>query len=78
MKTPRNEPALQTMKPPICKIAHTASGKRVEQVSRFWRKKYKQKAADKLQKKFVHKKKSKVAHKKLRVNGKFVTVEQAI
>jgi len=41
----------------------------------FWRKKYKVKLN---KSKLIHKKKSKVANQKLRINGKFVTVEQAI
>lgn len=48
---------------------------RVAKVLGFWRKKYKMK---KVEHKIIHKKKSKVANKKLRVHGKFVTVEQAI
>ena len=43
----------------------------------FWRKK--QKMVDKKGQptKVIHKRKSKVANKKLRLHGKFVTVEQA-
>jgi hypothetical protein len=47
---------------------------RVKKVIAFWRKKKREKAINK----HVHKRKAKVASKKLRIQGKFVTIEQAI
>jgi hypothetical protein len=55
------------------RTAECGYDKRVAKVLNFWRKKYK---APKLPK--MNKRKQKVANNKLRIKGKFVTVEQAI
>ena len=50
-----------------------------EKILRFWRKKHKVRVEQPTGKKrLIHKRKAKIASNKLRLKGKFVTVEQAI
>ena len=69
----KSVPGSSCLKPPIVTPGSPPPGQdRYDKVIKFWRKKYKKSVNPA---KLIHKKKSRVANKKLRVHGKFVTVE---